>query len=110
MADLFYSADEKILFWVAGYCGSTNDVQGYIDMYTEKRIEFFKLVITPKNKTLLTKKDNELKLKVLDVNTSRRYKHMKCFYLENVKPEQVPKEAFHITGANGWTMWKWLED
>ena len=77
----------------------------------------------PEMITALRKKWNEFILDIAklppartkDVKTdyiqeSRRYKYMRVFWCENVEPEDVPDDAFHITGENGWTMYKWLRD
>lgn len=107
MKDIFYSESENILFWVVGYSwiDNTSKVQEIIDEFTKKRTEFLSIFDGRK-----LPKNVEKNVKSAEVRESRRYKHMRIFYLEHIKPEQVPENAFHITNENGWTMWKWLTD
>lgn len=105
MDNIFYSEDEKIVFWVVGYCemDNTRNVNRQIEVLKEKKDEFLSIFKKlPKNA--------EKFVKTLFVEDSRRYKYMRVFYLEDVLPKQVPEKAFHITNANDWTMWKWLTD
>jgi len=105
MKDLFYSENEKILFWVAGYTpmDNTQKIDEIIDSLRKKWNEFvFDVACLPATRTADVKTDL--------INKSRRYKHMRVFWCENVEPEDVPENAFSITGENGWTMWKWLND
>ena len=105
MDNIFYSEDEKIVFWIAGYTriDNTNSVDEQIEGLNEKRNEFLSLFNSE------TKPAPE-KVKTIFVDNSRRYKYMRVFYLENIEPNQVPEKAFKITNKNGWTMWKWLKD
>lgn len=99
MKDLFYSAHEGILFFVAGYCDTTN-VKGMISML-QNNYNFFEKIA--KTKTINTDV----------IQTSRRYKSMRVFWAET---KEIPSDAF-IIGANQsaddphkWTMWRWLEN
>lgn len=102
--DLFYSGDEKILFWNAGYVAadSTLDVEKIIESLREMRDMFIADIAKQMLKNRV--------VKTMVVEHSRRYKYCRVFWCEDVEPEDVPEEAFHITGENGWTMRKWLED
>lgn len=93
--DLFYSKDEKILFWVIGYCGSSSKVKDTIKEYKKDYKRFKKL-------------GGGNDVKTIEVLTSRRYKHMRVFYCEGI--ENPPRNAFEISNNNDWTMWKWLEN
>ena len=103
MKDLFYSGDEKILFWVAGYtyADNTQDVNDMILSLQEKSIEFI-------TETGQAGKNRVVKTDY--ITKSRRYKYMRYFFCEGIEKEDVPENAFHITGENGWTMRKWLND
>lgn len=97
MKDLFYSWDEKILFWVAGYTA---------DLNTDNVIE--------KNRDLL---ENALEfagkaqcdvssVKTFEILKSSRYKYMRVFY---VNSDFCPSDAFVIgKGEHKWTMSEWL--
>lgn len=106
MEGLFYSKDEKILFWVTGYCwvDSTQNITEQISGLNEKRKEFL-FSIKPENQP----EDAYNKIKTYQIQTSRRYKYMRVFWLEGIKPNQVPEEAYNITSSD-WTMQKWLEN
>ena len=93
MTDLFYSGDEKILFWVTGYnmADNTQKITEMINSLHDLSIEFI------------------VESKQVGKNR-RRYKYMRVLWCEGVESYDVPEDAFHITGENGWTMWKWLKD
>lgn len=103
--NLFYSENEKILFWVAGYTliDNTQLVDQIIDDLRKRWNDFvYDVAKLPPARTKEVKTDY--------ITESRRYKFMRVFWCENVEPEDVPENAFNITGENGWTMWKWLKD
>ena len=103
--NLFYSEEENILFWVAGYTAADNTqhVDEIITSLRKRWNEFvFDVAKLPPSRTQEVKTDY--------ITESRRYKYMRVFWCGDVEPEDVPEDAFHITGANGWTMWKWLRD
>ena len=93
--DLFYSGDEKILFWVVGYTDNTNKVDEIVEMHVNNKQKFIDMGGIGDIKTTY-------------ITTSRRYKHMRVYYCDGV--ENPPEKAFQITSKNGWTMNKWLED
>ena len=95
--ELFYSGDEKILFWVAGYTDNSQHVNDIISVLTNLRDHFKRI-------------GGKGTVKTDVINESRRYKHMRVFWCENIEDKDVPSDAFRITGDNGWTMWKWLRD
>ena len=92
--ELFYSGTENLLFWVAGYRGSSTVVEDVVKEYQKDKNEFIS-------------KGAKGKIKTLEITHSRRYKYMRIYYCENITT--APKDAFHITG-NDWTMHKWLTD
>lgn len=105
MKDLYYSEDEKILFWVTGYNMADNSrkVDEIIESLRKLWNEFiFDVAKLPPAKTA--------DVKTAYITESRRYKFMRVLWCEDVEPNDVPEDAFHITGENGWTMWKWLND
>ena len=94
---LFYSKKEKILFYVAGYTDNSNKVTDIIEMLNEgsKRVTDLVQADVKEAKTFM-------------VEQSRRYKHMRVFYLENIEAREVPKDAYQF--GKDWTMSKWLQD
>ena len=105
MKDLYYSQNEKILFWVAGYSqiDITLKVNDIIDSYKESVSKFLSLFPVEMRPV-----SADLNVKTAYIENGLRYKKMRVFYLENITPSQVPEEAFEITNKNDWTMWKWL--
>ena len=97
--NLFYSEDEKILFWIAGYihADNTQDLNDLILSLQENEKEFIAM-------------GGKGVIKTDYVHKSRRYKYMRYFFCEEFEPENVPEDVFRITGENGWTMYKWIED
>lgn len=93
--ELFYSEAEKILFWVAGYTDNSHHVNDIISVLKNLRDHFKRLGAKGAIKTDF-------------ITTSRRYKHMRYFWCEDI--ETCPAGAFPITAENGWTMDKWLRD
>ena len=99
MDNIFYSHDEKILFWVAGYTAdnNTDDLLTIIGSLTENANIFAGMA-----KCAL--KD----VKTYQITNSRRYKYMRVFY---TKTDYIPPAAFVIGDTeNKWTMQKWLND
>jgi hypothetical protein len=97
--DLFYSPNEQLLFWVAGYTadGSTDNVLQMIKSLKKYAGLFAK----------------EIGVKIDQVETyyvlkSRRYKYMRIFYAK-VEPEKVGADVFTFLNSD-WTMLKWLTD
>ena len=95
--ELFYSGDEKILFWVAGYTDNTQHVNTILENLKNLRDHFVRL-------------GGKGAIKTDFITESRRYKYMRYFWCEDMEEKDVPEDAFRITGANGWTMRKWLTD
>lgn len=99
MKNLFYSESEKILFWVSGYDvlhNKSNVVEATNDLLADA-----------KKLADIVKRDVS-KVHTDYVSFSSRYKYMRVFYIKDVR--KCPEEAFTISEANGWTMWKWLNN
>lgn len=106
MKDLFYSQDEKIVFWVAGYCR---------DLNTDSIVEKVKDLQEMGQKladVLGVKLD---KIRTYEVHKSRRYLNMRVFYANEIS-QNIPENAFKIGGirddgsVSDWTMSKWVHD
>lgn len=96
MKDLFYSKQENILFWVAGYTrdGNTDNVLEIIQDLIKNAETFSKIA------------DCQLsEVKTFYNNQPPRYQYMRIFY---AKTEHVPEEAFVIGTTTDWTMRKWI--
>lgn len=93
--NLFYSPAEKLLFWVAGYDGSSENVNDLIKMLGDKALLFANACFVHRRAVQTT-----------FVTSSMRYKDMRVFY---VKCDYPPKEAFSLGIAGDWTMDKWLK-
>lgn len=91
---LFYSKKESILFFIAGYPDSSNNVKGIIEELKNGRNYFIRLC----GLTQSAQVETEI------VTSSRRYKHMRMFYIKDCKT--APKDAFQI--GDDWTMDKWV--
>jgi hypothetical protein len=96
--DLFYSVNEKKLFWITGYTDNSYNINVMISMLTNNKNHFIKIGNLKKNAQINT--DMILK--------SSRYKNMRYFWVDKIEIENVPKEAFQI--SNDWTMDKWIEN
>ncbi len=96
--DVFYSKQEAILFYVAGYTDNSDKVVD-IEKVLNDGVVFLEKIAFIDTRTVKTK----------FITHSRRYKHMRVFYVET---HEIPKEAFIIgeKAEDGWTMMKWLED
>lgn len=95
MEHLFYSHDEKITFWVAGYTDNSLQVDDIIEMLIKFKAEFIELC---------GEEPKEIRSEV--ITTSRRYKLMRVFW---AKMDTVPDGAFVIgEGENKWTMHQWI--
>jgi len=96
MENLFYSENEKIAFYIAGYTDNSLLVEDIISMLTKHTEKFSeKVCVDPK----VVKTDY--------IVNSSRYKEMRVFYAE---VEKKPKDAFVLTSKQGWTMHKWLHN
>lgn len=95
--ELFYSKDEKTLFWVAGYTDNSQNVNEIISTLQNLRDHFKRI-------------GGRGVIKTDVIVVSRRYKYMRYFFCEKIEEEDIPSDAFRITGENGWTMDKWLKD
>lgn len=103
MEDLFYSKQEKILFWVAGYTDNSNIVTEMIEKLNQLLEKFNEVAkVDPKE------------IRTHYIEDSRRYKYMRVLYVET---PNIPKDAF-VIGENtsndqgphtDWTMWQWLK-
>jgi hypothetical protein len=120
MKDLFYTESDNNIFWVSGYDIEHNN--SYVMQFTQSIIND------------ATKFAEKVNCKIEDVRsfvveTSRRYKHMRVFYVHqpeytSVKDcyfiEKLTKENKAQKGLGAysdeqipqltWTMWKWLAD
>jgi hypothetical protein len=92
--DLFYSINEQLLFWVAGYTDNTDNVVDLTTIYLERARALADL----------TKSDIK-NIGTREINTSRRYKRMRVFYIKTII---IPENAFSL--GKDWDMWKWLEN
>jgi hypothetical protein len=95
---LFYSEEEKILFWIAGYTDNDQCVNTIISTLQSLRDHFL---------DICEKCHGVVKTDV--INKSRRYKYMRVFWLEDVSVLDIPEDAFCIANESEWTMWKWIE-
>jgi len=98
MKELFYSPLDKNLFWIAGYTDNSYCVKNIISTLENNRNYFLKQTDLPKNTQVNTDY----------ITNSRRYKSMRYFWVKDIEPENVPKEAFILTAENDWTMYKWI--
>ncbi len=97
--DLFYSPNEQLLFWVAGYTadGNTDNVLQIIQSLKENAELFAQTACV-----------NIEQVNTYYITTSRRYKYMRVFYAK-VEPEKISAKAFCFSNSD-WTMAKWLHD
>ena len=97
MKDLFYSQSENIAFYVAGYTDNSVLVKEIISML-DRHVKIFseKVGVEPDS------------IKTIFITSSRKYKHMRVFYAENIPT--APEDAFVISAEREWTMHKWLEN
>jgi hypothetical protein len=95
--NLFYSTEENILFWVAGYTDNHHEVEKIKTMMDECVAEF-ELVIPDCVKT---------PIKTDYIIESRRYRFMRYFYIK-IDKKFVSKKAFKL--GKDWTMYSWLHD
>jgi hypothetical protein len=93
MRDLFYSSDEGILFWVAGYTkdGNTNSVVEIVESLNENATNFAEIANIPINSVF-----------TLFNTKPPRYQYMRIFYAWCPPVE----DAFVL--SEGWTMSKWI--
>lgn len=102
MENLFYSKQEKTLFWIAGYTDNSLNVDEIIKM----------LSIESKRFNEFAKVDSS-EIKTDYITNSHRYKSMRVFYC---KTDHIPEEAFvlgaDVSNDNGhdWTMDKWISN
>lgn len=92
MDNLFYSKNEKRLFWIAGYTDNNPGAVASAIMLIESA------------KKLAGKAEKD----PTDVNTffvdeSNRYKNMRVYWVDT---EKIPEDAFIIDG--NWTMMNWI--
>jgi predicted nucleotidyltransferase component of viral defense system len=101
--DIFYSPNEKIVFYVAGYTDNSYKVDECIKVLKEGQLFLEKLI--SKFQSIDTRE-----VKSAYITKSRRYKSMRVFWIEGVN--QAPRGAFVINSDGGdyWNMWKWLEN
>lgn len=96
MTNLFYSENEEILFWIAGYTADNNS-----SLVINK-------INSLKENALLFAKASGCKLgtiRTIYVRDRSKYKFNRVFYCES--PKNIPEGTFHI--GKDWTIWKWLE-
>lgn len=98
MKELFYSGKEKILFYIAGYTDNSFNVKEIISVLENNRNYFLTQVEMSKNTVVRTE----------FIINSRRYKSMRYFWINDVEPDKIPKEAFILN--DDWTMQKWIEN
>lgn len=100
MKNLFYSASEKILFWIAGHTGdlNTDNPAQKIKFMQENTADFMRISAEIKPE----------KIGTFEVTKSQRYKYMRVYYATDI--ETPPAEAFCISGENGWKMQNWIHD
>lgn len=96
LENLFYSYKDNYLFWVAGYTDNSEKVKDIVKMLTEKA-ELFKSRVD----------SDEYDVSTFEVVDSRRYKSMRVFYMRDVQPSHIPKEAFR---TNKHTMMEWISN
>lgn len=96
--NLYYSPEENLLFWIAGYTDNYHEVDE-IKTMLDDCVKEFKTVIQP---------GVEAPIKTDFITDSRRYKYMRYFYVKIQDENLVPKEAFML--GNNWTMYSWLHD
>jgi hypothetical protein len=95
--NLYYSTEENILFWVAGYTDNYHEVAEIKKMLDECVAEF-ELVIPTGVK---------IPIKTDYITESSRYKNMRYFYIKMDK-KFVSKKAFELDKT--WTMYSWLHN
>lgn len=98
--ELFYSINEDILFYIAGYTDNSDNVTIIQKTLVDGVNELERLA-----KTKIDKK----KVMTTYVTISDRYKYMRVFYIGGFNVKKVPKEAFLLGDGNDWTMRKWLK-
>jgi len=98
MKDLFYSQTEKRLFWIAGYTDNSYNVKEIISVLQNNTNFLLTQTKFPKNTIVYTDY----------ITSSRRYKSMRYFWINDVEAEKAPKEAFLLN--DDWTMYKWIEN
>lgn len=93
MKDLFYSLDEGILFWIAGYTkdGNTNSVVEMVESLEENATKFAKVANIPIEKVF-----------TLYNTKPPHYQNMRIFYA--LCP--LVEDAFVL--STGWTMNNWI--
>jgi hypothetical protein len=96
--NLYYSTEEKILFWVAGYTDNYHEVDEIKQMLDECVKEFETVI--PRGVKFPIKTDY--------ITESRRYKNMRYFYVSISDENFVPRRAFELDKS--WTMYSWLHD
>lgn len=97
MENLFYAYQGKVLFHVAGYQDNDNNVVNIIKALNAGARKLAGLISVDKKR-----------VQTFLIEKSRRYKHMRVFFIENVESAFVPQGTYRI-GAD-WTMETWLED
>lgn len=110
MNDLFYHQATKVLFWVAGYCGNSNNVQEIINEYKKDAKKLADLA----GVTFET-------IKTAEIPKSSRYKYMRVYYIEDFDGAKIQdkdkyykkidnQSVFMLTKENFKSMWEWLEN
>lgn len=88
MRDLFYSKEENVLFWIAGYCKDLNT-----DSVSEKIAS-----LKSDASTLADVAKVDIgSVMTYEIAKSSRYRNMRCFYLNNFTGS-VPEDAYELTG------------
>jgi len=98
MKDLFYSPTEKRLFWIAGYTDNSYCVKSIVSTLQNNTKFFLKQVNLPEKTQVNTDY----------ITKSRRYKSMRYFWINELEPDRVPKEAFLLN--EDWTMGSWIDN
>lgn len=97
MKKLFYSKNEKILFWVSGYDTGNYSVNAIVKYLQQNAYKLADLINC----------DSDL-VQTLVVHNSSRYKDMRVFFI-HVEPQLVESIPDVFLIGEDWTMYKWLE-
>lgn len=99
MKDLFYSESEKRIFFIAGYTDNSYNVREIIGVLENNRKFLLKHIGLPEKSTIVN---------TGYITTSKRYKSMRYFWIDNIEKDEVPEDAFWLN--NEWKMHEWLEN
>ena len=102
MRDVFYSADENILFYIAGYDrangGNVQEAIKYLSENVKKLADKYKI--------------DETQVNSFEITQSMRYKYMRVFWVKTELNENITdKNGVFFIGTNEhkWTMMEWIK-